>query len=139
MENKQSKRAPMPHGPGGKKPMGPMPKLENPGKLVKRLFSYVFKKYWAHYIIALICILVSAIVNVQGFLFLGTLIDEYIKPYIGMNDVDFSALLEAIVRMAIIYVIGIVANFVQARLMINVTQGTMQSLRTDVFNHMETL
>ena len=139
MENKQPKAAPMPRGPKGRRQMGPMPKLENPGKLIKRLLSYVLKKYWLHYLIVIICIIISALVNVQGFLFLGTLIDEYIKPFVGQENVDFSALLEAIIRMAIIYGIGIGANFLQARLMINVTQGTMKSLRTDVFNHMETL
>ena len=139
MENKQSKQAPMPRGPRGRRQMGPMPKLENPGKLVKRLLAYVLKKYWFHYLIVIVCIIVSALVNVQGFLFLGTLIDKYIKPFIGQQNVDFSELLEAIIRMAVIYGIGIVSNFVQARLMINVTQGTMKSLRTDVFNHMETL
>ena len=139
MENKQPTKAPMGHGPKGKGPMGPMPKLDNPGKLVKRLLSFVLKKYWLHYFIVIICIIVSALVNVKGFLFLGTLIDEYIKPYIGQQNVDFTALLNAITEMAIIYGVGIVANFLQARLMINVTQGSMKSLRTDVFNHMETL
>ena len=139
MENKQPAKAPMGHGPKGKGPMGPMPKLDNPGKLVKRLLGFILKKYWLHYFIVIICIIVSALVNVKGFLFLGTLIDEYIKPYIGQQNVDFSALLNAITEMAIIYGVGIIANFLQARLMINVTQGSMKSLRTDVFNHMETL
>ena len=137
MENKQPKS--MPHGPKGKRQMGPMPKLKSPGKTIKRLLSFVLKKYWLHYFIVIICIIISALVNVKGFLFLGTLIDEYIKPYIGQQNVDFSALLAAITEMAIIYGVGIIANFLQARLMINVTQGTMKSLRTDVFNHMETL
>ena len=135
MENKQPAKAPMGHGPKGKGPMGPMPKLDNPGKLVKRLLGFILKKYWLHYFIVIICIIISALVNVKGFLFLGTLIDEYIKPYIGQQNVDFSALLAAITEMAIIYGVGIIANFLQARLMINVTQGSMKSLRTDVFNH----
>ena len=139
MENKQPAKTPMGRGPKGKGPMGPMPKLDNPGKLIKRLLGFILKKYWLHYFIVIICIIISALVNVKGFLFLGTLIDEYIKPYIGQQNVDFSALLAAITEMAIIYGVGIIANFLQARLMINVTQGTMKSLRTDVFNHMETL
>ena len=139
MENKQPKAVPMPHGPKGKRQMGPVPKLNNPGKLVKRLLGYVLKKYWFHYLIVIICIIASAIVNVQGFLFLGTLIDDYIKPYIGQQNPDFSNLASAIGRMVIIYGIGIVASFLQARLMINVTQGTMKSLRADVFTHMESL
>ncbi len=139
MENRQSKPTSMPLGPKGRRQMGPMPKLNNPGKLIKRLLGYVLKKYWLHYLIVIICIITSAIVNVQGFLFLGTLIDDYIKPFIGQQNPDFSNLLDAIVRMAIIYGIGIVANFLQARLMINVTQGTMKNLRTELFTHMETL
>ena len=137
MENKQPK--PMPHGPKGKRQMGPMPKLKSPGKTIKRLLSFVLKKYWLHYLIVIICIIVSALVNVQGFLFLGTLIDDYIKPYIGLQNPDFSGLLAAIGRMTVVYGIGIVANYLQARLMINVTQGTMKELRGDVFTHMETL
>ena len=122
MENKESR--PMPHGPKGKRQMGPMPKLKSPGKTIKRLLSFVLKKYWLHYLIVIICIIVSALVNVQGFLFLGTLIDDYIKPYIGLQNPDFSGLLAAIGRMTVVYGIGIVANYLQARLMINVTQGT---------------
>ncbi len=139
MANKDIKASSMTHGPKGKRGMGPLPKLNNPGKLIKRLLAYVMKKYWFHYLIVLICIIVAAIVNVQGFLFMGTLIDEYIKPFIGQENPDFSGLLEAIIRMAVIYGIGIVASFLQARLMINVTQGTMKSLREDVFTHMESL
>ena len=139
MENKQPKVNPMPHGPKGKRQMGPMPKLNNPGKLIKRLLGYVLKKYWLHYLIVIICIIATAIVNVQGFLFLGTLNDDYIKPFIGQQNPDFSNLASAIGRMVIIYGIGIVASFLQARLMINVTQGTMKSLRADVFTHMESL
>ena len=99
MENKQTKATPMPHGPKGRRQMGPMPKLDNPGKLIKRVLGYVLKKYWLHYLIVIICIIISAIVNVQGFLFLGTLIDDYIKPFIGQENPDFSNLAAAIGRI----------------------------------------
>ena len=36
-----------PGGPRGAR--GPMPKIENPGLLFKRLFSYVFTNYKLHY------------------------------------------------------------------------------------------
>lgn len=139
MENKQPRAASMPPGPKGRRPMGPMPKLDNPGKLVKRLLGYVLKKYWLHYLIVIICIITSAIVNVQGFLFLGTLIDDYITPFIGQQNPDFSGLLSAITRMAVIYSLGIIASFVQARLMVTVSQGTLKDLRNDLFTHMESL
>lgn len=138
MENKQPKAAAMPKGPR-RGQMGPMPKLKNPGKLVKRLLGYMLKRYWFHYLVVIVCIIVSAIANVQGYMFLGTLIDDYIKPFIGTENPDFSGLLSAITKMAVIYGIGIVANFLQARIMVNVSQGTMKELRTDVFGHMESL
>lgn len=139
MENKQPRAAAMPPGPKGKRPMGPMPKLNNPGKLIKRLLGYVMKKYWLHYLIVIVCIITSAIVSVQGFLFLGTLIDDYIKPFIGHKNPDFSGLAMEIGRMAVIYGVGIIANFVQARLMVTVSQGTLKELRNDLFTHMELL
>lgn len=139
MENRSSRATSMPSGPRKRGPMGPMPKIKNPGKLIKRLMGYVLKKYWLHYAIVIVCIITSAIVNVKGFAFLGTLIDDYIKPFIDQANPDFSGLLVAIRNMAIIYGIGIVASFVQARLVITITQGTMKSLRNDVFTHMESL
>ena len=36
---------PVPKGPGARG-RGPRPKIENPGKLFKRIMKYVFKYYW---------------------------------------------------------------------------------------------
>mgnify|MGYP006874703060 CR=1 FL=1 len=58
MENKQPAKTPMGRGPKGKGPMGPMPKLDNPGKLIKRLLGFILKKYWLHYLIVIVCIIV---------------------------------------------------------------------------------
>ena len=40
----------------------------------------VFQHYLPHCILVLICIVVSALANVQASLFLQTLIDDYIIP-----------------------------------------------------------
>ena len=42
--------------------------------------GYIKRGYKARFIIVLVCILVSAIANVAGSLFLGSLIDDYITP-----------------------------------------------------------
>ena len=66
-------------GPRGRM-HGPKPKIKNPGKLLKRLLSYVFKNYKFHCIAVFICIVVGVLASVQGTMFLQTLIDDYISP-----------------------------------------------------------
>jgi ATP-binding cassette subfamily B protein len=51
-------------GPGGRA-RGPRPKIDHPGKLLKRLFSYLFKNYGIHLIIVVVCIFISVLANVQ--------------------------------------------------------------------------
>ena len=55
------------------------------------------------------------------------------------SDPDFTPLLHAILRVAVFYLIGILATFAQNRVMIYVTQGTLRNLRNDLFAHMEKL
>ena len=45
--------------PGPRGPRGPKPKIENPGKLMKRLMGYVLKKYGALYALVIIGIVGS--------------------------------------------------------------------------------
>ncbi len=127
-------------GPGGGRMRGPRPKIKNPGKLLKRLLGYILRHYALQYAIVLVCIFVSVFANLQGTLFTKTLIDDYIGPLL-LSDVtpDYSALLSAILRVAVFYVCGIVAAFTQARILIYVSQGTMKRLRDDMFTHMEML
>jgi len=140
-EMKQSgqKAAPMPKGPGRRGPMGPKPKIKNPGKLFLRLMKYVFKDYGLHYVLVILFILISVFANIQGTLFTQTLIDEYITPFLLTENPDFSPLAKAIGRVACFYAIGILANFAYNRIMINVTQGVLRNLRNELFEHMEKL
>ena len=127
-------------GPAGRRMMGrPRPKVENPGLLLKRVMSYVFKYYGVQMIVVLICIVLSVLANVQGTMFTRTLIDEYITPMIGQADPDFGQLLGAMGRVACFYGIGIAAAFTQQVIMVHVNQGTLKRLREDLFDHMETL
>ncbi|MCI8899729.1 MAG: ABC transporter ATP-binding protein [Lachnospiraceae bacterium] len=118
---------------------GPKPKIENPGKLFKRLMGYVLKNYAPHVIIVVVCIFVGVLANIQGTLFTQTLIDEYIMPLLGTPDPDFSGLAQAILRVACFYAVGVLASYLYNRIMINVSQGTMRNIRNDMFNKMEAL
>ena len=69
------------HGPGAHGAAGrSRPKVKDPGKLLKRIMSEVFRHYLPHCILVLVCIVVSALANVQASLFLQTLVDDYILP-----------------------------------------------------------
>ena len=127
-------------GPGpGRGVRGPRPKLENPGKLLKRVLGYTFKDYAIQWIIVVICIFTTVFASLQGTLFMRTLIDEYIEPLIGRQNPDFSSLAGAIGRVACFYALGVLSSFVQSRIMIYVTQGTMRKMRDDMFEKMEQL
>lgn len=127
------------NGPGPRGPRGPRPKIENPGRLLKRVLGYTFKDYGVHWVIVIVCIFATVFASLQGTLFMRTLIDDYILPLIGRQNPDFSELARAIGRVACFYGIGVVASFVQSRLMIYVTQGTQRNLRNDLFEKMEEL
>lgn len=126
-------------GPGPRGPRGLKPRVENPGKLMGRLLKYVGKNYGIHLVIVAVCIFVSVIANVQGTMFMKNLIDLYIMPLIGQSSPDFGPLLGAILKVAVFYLIGVLATFSYNRIMVYVTQGTLKNLRNDMFHHMESL
>ena len=126
-------------GPGPRGAGQPRPKVENPGLLLKRIMGEVFQHYLPHCIIVLICIVVSALANVQASLFLKSLIDDYIVPMTQQATPDFGPLTAALIRVGCIYAVGVLAAWLNARIMVNVTQGTLRNLRTQLFTHMESL
>lgn len=114
-------------------------KIENPGKLFTRLMKYILSNYKFHILFVVIGIVVGVLANVQGTLFMQTLIDVYIFPMIGAGNPDFVPLAMAILRVGIIYAIGACSTWAYNRIMVKVTQGTLQNLRDDLFTHMERL
>ena len=116
-----------------------MAKKTKKSKTVLRLLKYVFTTYKLQFFIVLVAIIVSSIASVLGIQFIQQLIDNYIVPLIGNQNPDFSLLLQAILNMAVIYVVGIVATYVYNRLMINISQGILNRIRTEMFDHMQTL
>ena len=127
----------MPGPMRGRMPKGK--KIENPGMVFKRLMKYVAKSYGPHLVIVAILIFVSVLANVQGTMFIQSLIDDYIQPMLVSDVVDYHPLAMAILRVAGFYAIGVAAAYIYNRLMINVTQGVLRNLRNDLFSHMETL
>ncbi len=126
-------------GPMGRVPRGVKPQVKNPGKIFKRLMSYIMSRYKWHYVAVVTLICVGVLANVQGTLFQKRLIDDYIKPLLYADQPDFTPLLTAIVKVAGFYLIGVISTYAYNRIMINVTQGVLRDLRNDMFTHMQRL
>ena len=132
----------IPKGPGGGRGR-PRPKLENPKATLGRVLKFVGKNYGVHLVLVVLCIFVSVLASVQGTMFTKTLIDDYIMPMVKTvqagGTADFAPLMAAIAQVAVYYGCGVLATFIQARLMVYVTQGTLRNLRNEMFQHMQKL
>lgn len=106
---------------------------------LNRLLKYALSDYKGQFIVVIISIVISAAAGVVGIQFIQTLIDEYITPLIGNQNPNYSSLLQAILVMGLIYIVGIIGTYVYNRLMINITQGTLKKIRTEMFEHMQRL
>ncbi len=104
-----------------------------------RVIKYMLKDYTPHMLIVVACIIIYALSSVQGTLFSKTLIDSYIVPMLQNGSTDFGPLLVAIKNLVCILLVGVVACYIYNRLMVKVSQGTMERLRNELFSHMQTL
>ena len=104
-----------------------------------RLMKIIVSNHRGTLIVVMISILVTVFTNVANSMFLSTLIDDYITPMLATGSQDFSGLDRALATMMGIYAAGILAAFTFRRLMVNITQGTLNTIRGDMFAHMQRL
>ena len=146
-QNRNQPRQGGPGGPGGMRGRGlPGQKPKNIRATIARLFKYIGRyKWFLLLVVALVAI--SAEAQVIGTSYLKTVVDVYITPlskqFVENNGVIseelFNGLAMTLLTLAFIYVFGALSTFAYARLMLRVSTGTLLKLRTDLFNHMETL
>ena len=106
---------------------------------MKRLLKMLWSKYKIHLIVVFLCIVGNALFNVQGTMFMQTLIDDYIVPLLKSSSPNFSGLFHALIRVGALYACGVVCAFTFNRIMVYVTQGFLRDLRIEMFEHMESL
>lgn len=105
----------------------------------KRLMAYIFSMYKFQIIFVLLGIIIASLATVSSSLFMKRLIDEYVEPLVVATDKDFGPLLEALTKMAMIYIVGVIAVFVYEKFLVVVSQGTLENIRRDLFSHMQKL
>ena len=103
-----------------------------------RLFSYL-RAYRFQLVLVLIGIVLSAGANIAGTYMLKPIINDYIVPWIGSADPDFSGLIGQLAILFAIYTAGIIGAYLYNRLMIGISTGTLLQLRNELFTHMQKL
>ncbi len=108
-------------------------------KTAGRLLKYVTGPYKVHFIIVLICILMTSISSIAVSLSLRFLLDDFILPLVGQQNPNFTELYQAMAVLACIFILGVIASFVYNRLMVIIGQGVLKKVRDEMFEHMQTL
>ena len=109
---------------------------KNTKNTIIRLFSYM-KETKLQLAGALCCVLASTASTLAASYMLRPVINNYI---IGFNENGgIKSLAMALVVMASVYLLGVLATYFQAKLMLKVSQRAMFSLRRDLFVHMQKL
>ena len=111
---------------------------KDPKKTLLRLLSYL-KRYWLVLSLVLVCIIVSAVASIVGSTALGKLVDDFILPMVESGNTDTTALFNFVVKIALVFVAGMIASFFQSYLMVGVTQGTQKYIRDEMFARMQKL
>lgn len=127
-------KAAMPKGPrhGGRSNMaGGKPK--NVKKTVGRLLSYISHEKWKLGIV-FICVIGGTIANLAGSYMLRPIING-----LTSESGSVASLLRGILTMASIYLIAVLAQYLQQRIMIGISQNAIMNLRNELFGKLQKL
>ena len=125
-------------GPHGKAPVG-AGRGKMDFKVLGRLMKQVFHDYPVHLTVVLICIVLTALINVAPAAYIET-ITSYIEEGLGSGwDAILPKLLSALVTMTTLYVVNIILTTVYTQLMAHVTQGFLHKTRERMFSTMQRL
>lgn len=107
-------------------------KPKNIKQTLLRLWSYL-NKYKILLFVVFILVIVNTLSTLLGSYMLRPLVNNYIEKG------NLVGLAKGLVVMALIYLIGVIATYFQARVMIGISQKTIYDLRTDLFDKMQHL
>ena len=113
--------------------------IPTPHGAAGRLFRMIVQGNALRLVFVLIAIVISAAASVGASVFLESLIDDYIKPLLLMENPVFDKLLHALMGMACLYAAGLIATYLYNRIMVTVSQRTLKSIRDKMFSHMQSL
>lgn len=115
------------------------PKAKNPVKTLKRVLKDVFKGRMIIIAFILLSIIVTSLTTVYASNFIGKFIDSFVEPMVGVINPDWSGAIEALVKYGVVVGISVIFSYLQAYIMVGVSQGSIFKIRNRMFNHMEKL
>lgn len=123
-------------GPGGHR----FQKPKNVKKTVLRLFGYLSKRKWL-LILVVAMVLLSTLGMVSASYFIRVIVDDYLQPMLtaGPENADFGPLIHMLLRMAVLFALSAAASYGYARIMLILSQSTVNIIRRDLFDAMQDL
>lgn len=123
----------MPRGPhhGGRGMAGGKPK--NVKKTIGRLLGYISHEKWKLGIVC-ICVIGGTVANLAGSYMLRPIING-----LTSESGSTASLFKGIVMMASIYFVAVLAQYLQQRIMIGISQNAIMNLRSELFGKLQKL
>ena len=127
-----------PPGPGGRQG-GRYAKIQKPKaakETIFRLLAYL-KKDKLFLALAFLCVIFNSLSSLAGSYLLRPIINNLIKaPSVSSG---LTGLLKGLFVMAVIYLVGVICNYSQSRIMVGVSQRALHQLRKDLFVRIQKL
>ena len=134
-DEKMLEKQARPKGGPGNKHAGHLAagKPKNLKKTMGRLFSYISDSKWK-LLLVIICIIAGTAANLAGSYVLRPIIN-------GLTSENGSVafLFNGILLMLCIYLVAVLAQYLQQRIMIGISQNAIQKLRNDLFHKLQNL
>ena len=126
-----------PMGGGGHRSHMKGPKPKDAAGTIRRLLGYL-KGERLKLALAFVCVLANTAAALAGSYMLRPIINTYIAPLDGSRG-DAAGLFKALILMAAIYVVGVAANYGQARIMLQIAQKSLMTMRNELFEKIQRL
>ena len=150
-------------GPGGN--MGATGKPKNAGKTIARIFSYM-QGHRYKFVLVLVCMLVNTLFSLIGGYMTAPIIDNlaltvnpaadvriegveklvdnfirkaFFIPESNTTEIVIKYVTAAAIVLGFVYLFGILAAYLQGRLMLSISTNMLKKMRDDLFEKMQTL
>ena len=100
-----------------------MPK--NSRQTIRRLMHYLNEDK-AKMTLAFACVIVNTVATLAGSYMLRPIINTFIAPPDGSPG-NAAGLAKALVMLALVFIVGVIANYAQAKVMLTVAQNALQN------------
>lgn len=113
-------------------------KPKNAKKTISRMMQYMgsYKYFW---ILVFVCVLLSSGASVLGSYMIKPALNDYIIPLIGKQNPDLSGFLKLLVGVFCIFLVGVLASWINNRLMLHISTNLLFKVRVDLFSKLEKL